>query len=89
MLTPEDVRDTFDLGYTYPELQLWKDEYYVNDKINNAKLTSDLRKFINETYGHSRGLLQTLIDKLKGKGVQPIQEGIKSVDFAFSIRYRK
>ncbi|KAI9370619.1 common central domain of tyrosinase-domain-containing protein [Aspergillus egyptiacus] len=86
LMTPEDVRWFYTLGYSYPELQTWK-EQYNSEGFSSQAFLSDLRKTINELYGISR---KSLVDaSLNLKGVEYFDEGVKSLDYAFSIRYYK
>ncbi|EEH20603.2 hypothetical protein PABG_02834 [Paracoccidioides brasiliensis Pb03] len=82
--TPEGARDTLNFGYTYPELQTWDAKYQAAGAYNNELHLTDLKKAINEKYGATRTELlgnPTLGDKT--------DDGVKSNDFAFSIRYKK
>ncbi|KAL1977859.1 hypothetical protein VTN31DRAFT_718 [Thermomyces dupontii] len=88
LLTPNDVRHTNDFGYSYPELQAWNPKYSPKGRFDQTLFISDLRKYVNETYGLSRR--QLLGDAQSGStpsGVTSIPGGLKSVDFSFSIRY--
>ncbi|KAL2824308.1 hypothetical protein BDW59DRAFT_162646 [Aspergillus cavernicola] len=86
VLTPNDVRWPYSLGYSYPELQTWKEEYAPNNFTSGA-LLDDLRKTINELYGVSR---KTLVDAAaKLNGVEYLEDAVKSLDYAFSVRFYK
>ncbi|PGH12901.1 hypothetical protein AJ79_04001 [Helicocarpus griseus UAMH5409] len=82
--TPEGARDTLNFGYTYPELQTWDSKYNSSGTYNRELHLADIRKTINEKYGASRTELlgnPTLGEKT--------DDGVKSNDFAFSVRYKK
>ncbi|KAJ5925145.1 hypothetical protein N7454_007784 [Penicillium verhagenii] len=84
VITPVDVRYPWSLGYTYPELQTWK---YEPQNYTSQPFIADLRKKINELYGMSR---QQLIDATSNlKGVEYLEDGTKSLDYSFSVRFRK
>ncbi|RJE24069.1 hypothetical protein PHISCL_03605 [Aspergillus sclerotialis] len=85
--TPTDARSTYDSGYTYPELQTWKAEFNKDGRFSQDLFLKSVRKAVNELYGLSRRLLVDADPNLKG--VEFIDGGVKSLDFAFSIRYRK
>ena len=85
--TPTDARSTYDAGYTYPELQTWKAEFNKDGRFSQDLFLKSVRKSVNELYGLSRRLLVDADPNLKG--VDFIDGGVKSLDFAFSIRYRK
>ncbi|KAL4915885.1 common central domain of tyrosinase-domain-containing protein [Aspergillus aurantiobrunneus] len=86
LLTPNDVRWWYTLGYSYPELQTWKEEYN-HEGLHSATFLDDLRKTINELYGVSR---RALIDTTTAlNGVEYLDDAVKSLDYAFSIRYHK
>ena len=85
--TPNDARSTYDAGYTYPELQTWKAEFNKDGRFSQDLFLKSVRKDVNELYGLSRRLLVDADPNLKG--VEFIDGGVKSLDFAFSIRYRK
>jgi hypothetical protein len=83
-LKPKDVRWPYKLGYTYPELQTWN---YKPEGYASETFISTLRKTINELYGVSR---KQLIDATSNiKGVDYLADGSKSLDYSFSVRYRK
>jgi tyrosinase len=83
-LKPKDIRWPYKLGYTYPELQTWK---YKPEGYTSESFISTLRETINELYGVSR---KQLIDATNNiKGVEYLEDGSKSLDYSFSIRYRK
>ena len=86
-MTPTDVRSTYDVGYTYPELQTWKAEFNKEGRFSQDLFIKFVRKSVNDLYGLSRRLLIDADPNLKG--VEFIDGGVKSLDFAFSIRYRK
>ncbi|KAL4879315.1 hypothetical protein BJY04DRAFT_220171 [Aspergillus karnatakaensis] len=86
VLTPTDVRWPYYLGYTYPELQTWKEEYSP-EPYNSEVFLASLRKTINDLYGVSR---KAIIDEATNlKGVEYLDDATKSLDYAFSIRYNK
>ncbi|KAI9934409.1 hypothetical protein MW887_000023 [Aspergillus wentii] len=86
-LNANDVRWTYDLGYTYPELQTWLAKYNVGNNFSQEAFIKDVRQQINSLYGESRDLLLGANGELPG--TELVDGGIKSVDYAFSIRYRK
>ncbi|KAI1496872.1 tyrosinase [Biscogniauxia marginata] len=80
---PDDTRDWFKLGYTYPELRPW-----LGGADYKAKLFAD----INETYGISRreALQMAASEKELPKGVEIKDRGsVELNDYAVSIRYSK
>ncbi|PGH30982.1 hypothetical protein GX50_06255 [[Emmonsia] crescens] len=82
--TPEGARDVLNFGYTYPELQTWDSKYNSGGTYNRELHVTDIRTTINEKYGASRTELldnPALGDKT--------DDGVKSNDFAFSVRYKK
>jgi hypothetical protein len=84
LMKPKDVRWPYKLGYTYPELQTWK---YKPEGYSSEPFIASLRETINELYGVSR---KQLIDATNNiKGVEYLEDGSKSLDYSFSIRYRK
>ncbi|KAJ5407672.1 hypothetical protein N7509_001555 [Penicillium cosmopolitanum] len=87
--TPDGVRYTVNLGYTYPELQRWDTKYSQQDKTFNETLyVEDLTAQINRLYGVSRSLV--LDPKTPAPdGVEHIDGGLKITDFGFSIRFLK
>ncbi|KAL3487186.1 hypothetical protein BJX62DRAFT_246212 [Aspergillus germanicus] len=84
VLTPNDVRWPYTLGYTYPELQTWA---YEPKGYTSTEFLSDLRKAINDLYGVSRKALVDASATLPG--VEYLDDAVKSLDYAFSVRYRK
>ncbi|KAL3477040.1 hypothetical protein BJX99DRAFT_270192 [Aspergillus californicus] len=86
VFTPDDVRWPYTLGYSYPELQTWKEAYGPN-AYSSETFLDDLRKSINQLYGVSRKALLDAASNLKG--VEYFDDGVKSLDYAFSIRYFK
>jgi hypothetical protein len=84
VMVPKDVRWPYKLGYNYPELQTWN---YKPEGYTSTTFQSELRKTVNELYGMSR---QQLIDATHNiKGVEYLEDGSKSSDYSFSVRYRK
>ena len=80
--TADDARDWFKLGYTYPELQRWT---YGEDQ--KAKLFED----VNGMYGVSRKEALGMVDtgsELSGL-VEKTEAGVKSTDYAVSIKYSR
>ncbi|KAI5925049.1 tyrosinase [Camillea tinctor] len=80
---PDDTKDWFKLGYTYPELQPWlvREDY-------EAKLLAE----ITETYGISRQetLQIAASEKRLPKGMEIKDEGsVEANDYAVSIQYSK
>ncbi|KAF3394050.1 Tyrosinase [Penicillium rolfsii] len=87
--TPEGVRYTTNLGYTYPELQRWDTKYYHTKGVVDEELyRGDLTAVINDLYGVSRSLV--LDPKAPTPdGVDHIDGGLRITDFGFSIRFLK
>ncbi|GLI81875.1 hypothetical protein PoHVEF18_010269 [Penicillium ochrochloron] len=87
--TPEGVRHTTNLGYTYPELQRWDAKYYHTKGVVDEELfRGDLTAAINNLYGVSRSLV--LDPKAPTpEGVDHIDGGLRITDFGFSIRFLK
>lgn len=79
MWTPEDTRDWFKLGYTYPELP--------TRKVDSTKL----RKMINDTYGMTRKEALMLANSAASvPGMEVLDDkGVKTFDYALSIKYSK
>ncbi|KAI1191479.1 tyrosinase [Nemania serpens] len=77
--TPEDTRDWFKLGYTYPELP--------TRKVDSTKL----RKMINDTYGMTRKEALMLANSAASvPGMEVLDDkGVKTFDYALSIKYSK
>lgn len=79
--TPEETRDWFKLGYTYPELS------------SRHTKPSELLKMVNETYGISRREYLWLVDKSSdlpaGVTALPDGKGVEGYDYALSIQYSK
>lgn len=86
-LTAEDVRSTGMLGYTYPELRNFQPKYHSKGRFDMGTFIKDLITEVNRLYGESRELLLGSDGKIKG--VDPVDGGMKSLDYAFSIRYKK
>jgi hypothetical protein len=87
--TPDGVRHTVNLGYTYPELQRWDSKYSQEDKSFNETLyVEDLTAQINTLYGVSRSLVLDPKAPVP-EGVEQIDGGLKITDFGFSIRFLK
>jgi hypothetical protein len=84
VLTPNDVRWPYTLGYSYPELQTWA---YEPKGYTSTEFLSGLRKAINDLYGVSRKALVDASATLPG--VEYLDDAVKSLDYAFSVRYRK
>ncbi|CAG8909691.1 unnamed protein product [Penicillium egyptiacum] len=84
LMKPKDIRWPYKLGYTYPELQTWN---YKPEGYTSESFISSLRQTVNDLYGVSR---KQLIDATNNiKGVDYLEDGSKSLDYSFSIRYRK
>jgi hypothetical protein len=81
--TPNDARDWFKLGYTYPELKRW-------DYATDQDQTLALHEYINNSYGVTRrqalGIAKS--DAPIG-GIIATADGVKTKDYAVSIRYAK
>ena len=86
-LTAEDVRWTGMLGYTYPEMRTFQPKYHSKGRFDQENFIKDLRTEVNRLYGESRELLLGSDGKIKG--VDPVEGGVKTLDYAFSIRYKK
>jgi tyrosinase len=48
--TSDDVKNWMKLGYSYPELQPWLDEYKTDGKFDEAKYTAAIRKQLTALY---------------------------------------
>lgn len=80
MWTPEETRDWFKLGYTYPELP--------TRKVDSAQLL----KMVNDNYGMSRKealMLANSANAVPGVEVLDDEKGVKTFDYALSIKYSK
>lgn len=79
MWTPEDTRDWFSLGYTYPELP--------TRNVDSAQLL----KMVNDNYGMSRKEALMLANSATPvPGVEALDDkGVKTFDYALSIKYSK
>ncbi|KAI1662837.1 tyrosinase [Daldinia decipiens] len=82
--TPDDTRDWFKLGYTYPELKTGKET------------GAQLLEMVNKTYGITRQEGLQMTDVPKGMeiidneyGQDAGKGGVKMNDYALSIRYSK
>ncbi|KAI0444390.1 tyrosinase [Xylaria telfairii] len=77
--TPEDTRDWFKLGYTYPEL------------ISGKETPAELLKMVNDTYGITRKEALMLAQSANAvpPGVELIDDGARTYDYALSIKYSK
>ncbi|KAI0855533.1 tyrosinase [Xylaria cubensis] len=77
--TPEDARDWFKLGYTYPEL------------ISGKETPTELLKMVNDTYGITRKEALMLAESANAvpPGVELIDDGARTYDYALSIKYSK
>lgn len=77
--TPEDARDWFKLGYTYPEL------------ISGKETPAELLKMVNDTYGITRKEALMLAQSANAvpPGVELIDDGARTYDYALSIKYSK
>ncbi|KAL2846033.1 hypothetical protein BJX68DRAFT_268890 [Aspergillus pseudodeflectus] len=81
--TPNDARDWFKLGYTYPELKRWK---YATDQDQ----TLALHEYINNNYGVTRRqALGIAKSDAPIDGIIATADGVKTKDYAVSIRYAK
>ncbi|KAI1377225.1 tyrosinase [Hypoxylon crocopeplum] len=78
--TPDDARDWFKLGYTYPELRSGKET------------PTQLLEMVNETYGISRKevleMAKSATNLPKGMEISD-GDGAKTYDYALSIKYSK
>ncbi|KAE8363174.1 hypothetical protein BDV27DRAFT_159078 [Aspergillus caelatus] len=87
-VTPEDVRYTAKLGYSYADLQPWLEKYNPNKKFNQRLFVKDLNRRINLLYGFSRIL--ALDPKFPTMdGMATVEGGLLIQDYAFSIRFLK
>jgi tyrosinase len=55
-VTPNDVRYTANLGYSYADLQPWLKKYKPNGEFDRELFIKDLNRRINLLYGFSRML---------------------------------
>jgi tyrosinase len=87
--TPEGVRFTPNLGYSYPELPRWETKYHQQDgTLDQVLFKENITTIINGLYGVSRDL--ALDPKAPTpEGVEAIDGGLKIPDFAFSVRFLK
>jgi hypothetical protein len=85
-MKPADVRWTYKLGHVYPELQTWKEKYNPSNQFDSKLFSDDLHKSINELYGVSR---QMLLDAAQIEGVEQLDDRVKALDYAFSVRFSK
>lgn len=60
--TPDEVRDHFALGYTYPEIQPWKPENQTGGQADPAKVKSGIQTVINNKYGQCREQALDILD---------------------------
>ncbi|KAI0451980.1 tyrosinase [Xylaria acuta] len=77
--TPEDTRDWFKLGYTYPEL------------LSGKETPTELLKMVNDTYGITRKEALMLAQSANAvpPGVELTDDGARTYDYALSIKYSK
>ncbi|KAI1819881.1 tyrosinase [Xylaria intraflava] len=77
--TPDDARDWFKLGYTYPEVRSGKET------------PAQLLRMVNETYGISRKEALALAENATAAppGMEITEDGAKTYDYALSIKYSK
>lgn len=83
--TPDDARDWFKLGYTYPELKRWE---YGPDQ---GQVRATLLEYINNTYGVTRrqALLIAKSDEQVSGVISTGKDSVAIKDYAVSIRYSK
>jgi hypothetical protein len=87
-VTPNDVRYTANLGYSYADLQPWLKKYKPNGEFDRELFIKDLNRRINLLYGFSRML--ALDPKFPTMdGMATIEGGLLIQDYAFSIRFLK
>lgn len=86
--TPDDARDWYQLGYTYPELKTGKETI------------AQILEMVNDAYGVDRKqalkMAETATELPKGMeiidkeyGEEAEKNGVKSNDYALSIKYSK
>ncbi|KAF2967938.1 hypothetical protein GQX73_g5626 [Xylaria multiplex] len=77
--TPDDTRDWFKLGYTYPELRTGKET------------SAQLLRMVNDNYGITRKEALMLAQSASAPlpGLEVIDDGAKTYDYALSIKYSK
>ncbi|CAG7969261.1 unnamed protein product [Penicillium salamii] len=87
--TPDGVRHTPNLGYSYPELPRWDLKYRQPDgALDQDSFQKSIISTVNTLYGVSRDI--ALDPKVPiPEGVDAIDGGLKVTDFAFSIRFLK
>ncbi|CAG7938948.1 unnamed protein product [Penicillium olsonii] len=87
--SPEGVRHTPNLGYSYPELPRWDAQYRQQDgALDQVAFQKSIISTVNTYYGVSRDL--ALDPKAPvPEGVAAIDGGLQVSDFAFSIRFLK
>ncbi|KAL3472854.1 hypothetical protein BJX99DRAFT_261920 [Aspergillus californicus] len=85
--TPDDARDWFKLGYTYPELKRW--EYGPDPDQDLVRAT--LLEYINNAYGVTRrqALLIAKSDEKISGVISTGKDSVAIKDYAVSIRYSK
>ncbi|KAJ5346417.1 hypothetical protein N7541_008899 [Penicillium brevicompactum] len=87
--TPEGVRHTPNLGYSYPELPRWDVKYRQQDgELDQDLFQKSIITTVNKLYGVSRDLALDPNAPVTD-GVQAIDGGLQVTDFAFSIRFLK
>ena len=87
--TPEGVRHTPNLGYSYPELPRWDVKYRQQDgALDQDLFQKSIITTVNKLYGVSRDLALDPNAPVTD-GVQAIDGGPQVTDFAFSIRFLK
>ncbi|KAJ0417681.1 hypothetical protein BJY00DRAFT_315629 [Aspergillus carlsbadensis] len=81
--TPNDARDWFKLGYTYPELKRWE---YTSEQAQ----TLALHEYINKNYAVARShAIAIAKSEAPIDGIIATADGVKTKDYAVSIRYAK
>ncbi|KAK8108340.1 uncharacterized protein PG998_010353 [Apiospora kogelbergensis] len=66
--TPNEVRNHFDLGYTYSGIEPWKPEYQTGGQPDRAKLVKSLKELINTQYGKCRQQAIEILDEAVSSG---------------------
>lgn len=72
---PDEVRDHVRLGYTYPEIQPWREEFKTNGVLDRAKYVDSIKKVINDKYGKVRGQAIEILEEAQQNRPQPSVSG--------------
>ena len=68
----DDVRQTFALGYTYPELQPWDPKNQTNGQFDPVKYKGNINAQLTQLYDHHTQLaLQTASEAIQPEAIAP------------------